>query len=109
MPHPRPLSRVSTCATTRNIFPRDLFFQQTTDSENYQGRYVLQNAWTGPLSCDAGKIYKKQLKERHEKEAETLAMLTGWKIGDIRKLMGPEAGPETESKGDKKWYQNIFR
>lgn len=36
-------------------------------------------------------------------------MLTGWKIGDIRKVMGPEAEPQPESKGDKKWYQNIFK
>ena len=94
---------------TANIFPRISFFQQTSDSENYQGRYVLRHAWTGSLSCEAGKLYKKQLKERHEKEAETLAMLTGWKIGDIRKQMGPEIEPEPESKGDKKWYQTIFK
>jgi len=87
-------------------FPEDLVFQETADQENYQGRYVLRHAWKGsPDECPLAKSYFDDLKQRREKEAETLASLTGWKVADIRKKMDlggaePKAG---------KWWERIWK
>jgi hypothetical protein len=48
----------------------------------------LQRPFKGELNCEAGKQYKTELSQRLEKQAQTLANLTGWKIEDIRKRMG---------------------
>ncbi len=72
-------------------FPEDLVFQETADRANFQGRYVLRHAWTGADACREAGAYRQSVVERHSKEAEQLARLTGWSIDDIRKKMGPEA------------------
>jgi hypothetical protein len=72
---------------TRDKFPEDLVFQQTSNNQNYQGRYVLRHPFTGDVKCQAGQQYKKSLTRRFEQEAQTLAKLTGWNIQDIRKKM----------------------
>jgi hypothetical protein len=69
-------------------FPEDLMFQETADTENFQGRYVLRHAWQGsPQQCEAAKEYFKQLAVRHEQEAKTLADLTGWSVDSVRQKM----------------------
>ena len=70
---------------TRDKFPEDLMFQETSNSQLFQGRYVLRHPFTGDIKCEAGQEYKKSLNERVERESQTLAKLTGWKIQDIRK------------------------
>jgi len=91
----------------RKTFPEDLVFQQTGNRENFQGRYVLRHAWTGGATCDAADQYKRTLGERREKEAQNLAMLTGWSIADIRKQMGGSAkGPDP---ADDKWWRRIWK
>lgn len=69
----------------RNTFPEDLMFQETSNQEFFQGRYILQHPFTGELRCEAAKEYQKSLPARFEREAQTLAKLTGWKIEDIRR------------------------
>ncbi|HEX8442569.1 MAG TPA: DUF2330 domain-containing protein [Allosphingosinicella sp.] len=89
---------------TRDTFPEDLMLQETSDSSNFQGRYVLRHAYTGPARCEAGRRYKQDLVRRWDKEAQTLANLTGWGINDIRgrmKLSGK--APEPEAWWDKLW------
>jgi hypothetical protein len=65
-------------------FPEDLVFQETGDRSNFQGRYVLRHPWTGPSRCEAAERYEVELRQRQEREARTLASLTGWRIEDIR-------------------------
>jgi hypothetical protein len=72
---------------TRDKFPEDLMFQETGNQENFQGRYVLNHPFKGNLSCDAGKRYQQTLRPRMEKEASTLANMTGWSIRDIYRRM----------------------
>jgi len=72
----------------REHFPEDLAFQETADRTNFQGRYVLRHAWKGDSSCDAVRAYREGLVRRQEQEAQSLATLTGWDIGDIRRKMG---------------------
>lgn len=72
---------------TRDKFPEDLVFQETANQQTFQGRYVLTHPYKGELSCAAGREYQRSLPTRFEKEAQTLAHLTGWNISDIRKKM----------------------
>jgi len=64
-------------------FPEDLMFQETGDRQNFQGRYIVRHAFEGESTCDMT-TYEAQLRERHEREAQQLANLTGWDIDDIR-------------------------
>lgn len=86
-------------------FPEDLIFQETGDRSNFQGRYALQNPWTGSDSCEASKYYKKKLHERQETEARTLANLTGWNIRDINKKI--DYVKYTDN-GEKPWWKTIW-
>jgi hypothetical protein len=61
----------------RKNFPQDLMFQVTPNTENYQARYIITHPATGDFSCDAGKKYLKDLKQRRADELEMLAYLTG--------------------------------
>ncbi|MFS0513407.1 DUF2330 domain-containing protein [Nostoc sp. UIC 10607] len=88
---------------TRNKFPEDLMFQQTANSESFQGRYVLQHPFQGELKCQAGREYKRSLPKRFEQEAQTLAKLTNWKIQDIRNKMKLSVGNLTYS-----WWETLF-
>src|SRR5204863_295161 len=86
-------------------FPEDLVFQETGDRTNFQGRYVLRHAFTGAMTCSAGSDYRRSVVERHGREAQQLASLTGWNMADIRKKMGPDAqvGPEPA------WWDRLWK
>jgi hypothetical protein len=86
-------------------FPEDLMFQETSDRNNFQARYILRHPWTGTEDCPAATAYRQQLRDRYEREAQTLATLTGWNIGEIRKTMNLASLPTAE---DKKWYQRLW-
>ena len=86
-------------------FPEDLMFQETPDRSNFQARYILRHPWTGTAECPAATAYRQQLRDRYEKEAQTLATLTGWNIGEIRKQMHITAVPAGDGK---KWYQQLW-
>jgi hypothetical protein len=86
-------------------FPEDLIFQETSDRSNFQARYILRHPWTGADECPAATAYRQQLRDRYEREARTLANLTGWNIGEIRKTMNITSLPIGE---DKKWYQHLW-
>lgn len=87
-------------------FPEDLMFQETPDRGNFQSRYILRHPWTGQDDCPAATTYRQQLRERYEREAQTLATLTGWNIGEIRKTMNITAVPVGD---EKTWYQRLWR
>lgn len=75
---------------TPETFPEDLVFQETSDRQNFQTRYVLNNPWKGsPDACPAARDYFRELAHRQEREAQSLANLTGWDINDIRKRIKP--------------------
>ena len=85
-------------------FPDDLIFQETSDRGNFQARYILRHPWTGQDNCAAAAAYRQQLPERYEREAQTLANLTGWNIGEIRKAMNVDFPAGSE----RKWYQRLW-
>lgn len=86
-------------------FPEDLTFQETSDRSNFQARYILRHPWTGTDDCPAATAYRQQLRERYEKEAQTLANLTGWNIGEIRRTMNIASLPAGE---EQRWYQRLW-
>lgn len=89
---------------TRPKFPEDLTFEETPNTDNFQGRYVLRHVFEGPMDCQQGRIYKESLPKRFEQDAQTLATLTGWDINQIRKKMGL-----TDKKGtEKSWWDKVF-
>ncbi|HTQ65043.1 MAG TPA: DUF2330 domain-containing protein [Puia sp.] len=61
----------------RAAFPQDLMFQQTSNTENYQARYIITHPATGDLSCEEGQKYLRDLRERRRQEIEELTRLTG--------------------------------
>jgi hypothetical protein len=69
-------------------FPEDLVFQETADQENFQGRYVLRHPFTGTTQCAEADAYRRELTARQEREAQNLARLTGWPIGEVRRKAG---------------------
>jgi hypothetical protein len=86
-------------------FPEDLVFQETRDQTNFQGRYVIQHAWKGPMECKEAEPYKEALWKRQHSEARTLADLTGWKLDDIKKKMNLADKPPKTTK----WYEKLWK
>lgn len=70
---------------TRDKFPEDLTFQETTNQTQFQGRYILRHPATGDLNCDAGREYRRTLVTRAASQAQTLSDLTGWNLQDIQR------------------------
>ena len=69
---------------TRDKFPEDLKFQETSDRSNFQGRYIIRHPYTGEMTCSAAEQYQQRVMQRQEQEARNLANLTGWDINEIR-------------------------
>lgn len=84
-------------------FPEDLVFQETADRSNFQGRYILRHPFPGELTCGANQ-YREEVRRRQEQEAETLASLTGWRVGTIRTKMNLGKEPEE----GRKWYEKLW-
>ena len=92
----------------RERFPEDLMFQETADRSNFQGRYVLRHAYQGSDTCPAMEAYLSNLTQRREKEADTLANLTGWDVNQIRAKMKLEPG-KNPTGGKGQWWEKIWQ
>ena len=88
---------------TCDKFPEDLMFQETSNRQLFQGRYILRHPFNGDADCPAGEVYKRVLPGRFETEAQTLARLTGWNIDEIRKKLSDGAVSQAES-----WWRTIW-
>jgi hypothetical protein len=86
-------------------FPEDLVFQETSDRTNFQGRYVLRHPWKGRDNCPVAQEYLRNVTERQEREAQTLASITGWNINEIRQKMNLRGGG---SEGGN-WWQRLWK
>jgi hypothetical protein len=88
---------------SRDKFPEDLMFQETSNRQQFQGRYILRHPFTGEMKCEAGREYQRSLSKRFEEEAQTLAKLTDWKIQDIRKKINvTQVQPSS-------WWQDVWK
>jgi hypothetical protein len=86
--------------------PEDLSFQETADRSNFQARYILRHPWQGSDDCPAAKAYREHLRQRYEREAQTLASLTGWDLGTIRREMRLDGQALDQSRP---WYERLWR
>ncbi len=73
----------------RAQFAEDLVFQETSNRDSFQGRYVMNHPYRGTLSCSAAQGYVKKVTDRQHQEAQNLAKLTGWNVADIKKRIQP--------------------
>ncbi len=90
----------------REHFPEDLRFQETSDRQNFQGRYVMRNAFQGEMRCAAAEEYLRSLAERRDREARNLADLTGWSMAAIREKMSL---PEPQAGAEEAWWKQLWR
>jgi len=88
-------------------FPEDLMLQETGDRSNFQGRYVIRRPYTGATRCDAS-AYRAAVRERQEKEAHTLAVLTGWELDDIRAHIPFVATGSGDDRERRPWWQRLW-
>jgi hypothetical protein len=95
----------------RQHFPQDLVFQETADRTNFQARYVLRHEWTGGGDCSNARQYRLGLPKRREKEAATLAELTGWELDRIRDNMDLQANwtHQGERFDNVEWWERLWK
>lgn len=79
----------------RETFPEDLMLQETGDATPHQVRFTVRVPASN-TGCPEGQTYLASLPARREREAQTLASLTGQDIGQIRGRMGLHAPVEEE-------------
>ncbi len=92
----------------RARFPEDLAFQVTTDTQNFQGRYIIRHEWKGTEDCPGADAYRTSLRERRRKQAETLADLTGWPLGDLRRRMAVDADWSVAA-DRQRWWERMWQ
>ena len=80
-------------------------FQETGDRQNFQGRYIVRHPWKGKASCDITE-YQAQVRDRQEREAQTLANLTGWDIENIRAKIDFSGEPPPDI--DPPWWKRLW-
>ncbi len=90
-------------------FPEDLWFQETGDRSNFQGRYVVRHPFRGEASCDAMSDFVAGVAARREQEARNLSNLTGWSIASVRERMAPGALPAVVRPVSEPWWRRIWR
>ncbi len=89
-------------AYTRESLPEDLVFQETSDRQNFQARYVLRHPWTGAAdACAAAPAYFQAVAEREQREVETLASLTGRDLAAVRARVPQRAAPA-------RWWETLW-
>jgi hypothetical protein len=101
--HPVRLTRLHV-RYTPETFPEDLMFQETSDRANFQARYILRHPWSGDAdACPEAKLYFEAVRKRQEREAQSLAGLTGWDLAQVRSRM------ELQPADQQVWWERLWR
>jgi hypothetical protein len=74
---------------SRAKFAEDLVFQETSNQDNFQGRYVMNHPFREKMTCKAADKYRQQVSVRQEREVQNLTQLTGWPLADLRRRVKP--------------------
>lgn len=70
------------------------------------GLYNRASQVAGPINCDAGD-YRVEVHKRQEREAQTLANLTGWDLEKIRSRIEFMASAGTGEDGEP-WWKRLW-
>lgn len=89
----------------RQLYPQDLRFQETPNREFFQGRYVIRHPYDGEANCQQAQPYYEKVRDRQEKNAATLAKLTGWDLSEIKEAID---FIELKKNTSQPWWQRIF-
>jgi len=90
---------------TPETFPEDLVFQETGDRRNFQVRYVLRHPFPVQRSaCPEAAAYLADVRAREQRQAMTLASLTGWPYRDVL-TPKPPSGPAAP---DGSWWSRLW-
>jgi hypothetical protein len=73
----------------RSKFAEDLIFQETSNQDNFQGRYVMNHPFRGTGTCQATTKYRQQVAARQDREVRNVTQLTGWPQAEIRRRIKP--------------------
>ena len=72
---------------------------------------MLRHEWTGDGDCANAREYRLGLPQRREKEAHTLAELTGWDLPEIRERMALQS--DWTHRGEHfdtvQWWERIWK
>ena len=90
-------------------FPEDLRLMQTGDRQNFQGRYIMRHPYRGEMACPEGARYRQSLPAQWEREAQTLANLTGWDIAKIRDDMRAEGIDPGRIPEPAPWWKSLWQ
>jgi len=98
----------------RASFPEDLVLQETADRTNFQAKVVVRNEWRGEANCENANAYVRSLPARREREARSLADLTGWSVDRVRTRMGVSTawlrpGESTTPYSSVEWWGKLWR
>ncbi len=94
-----------------------MHFEEKAGAAPFAASYVLHRPLFGDPKCSEGKKwYGEELRRRTDRQAHTVATLTGWPVADMYKRMGvrPSPPPKENESGEpqdgteKKWYQKLF-
>jgi hypothetical protein len=89
---------------TRDTLPEDLMFQETQDRQNFQARYVLRHPWQGDANaCTEANSYFDEVASRQEREAQTLAQLTGSDLNQVKSRMN------VRQIATPKWWERLWK
>ncbi len=64
----------------RQNFAQDLQFQETSNKQNFQCRYILTHPVAESVNCEVAYDYYKEVYTRRKKEVYEMQALTGWSI-----------------------------
>ncbi len=68
---------------TKTQMQKDLLFKVTSNRKNFQGRYIMNQPFTGKITCSEGQTYIREKKQQMRKEEARLRQLTGWSKASI--------------------------
>lgn len=94
---------------TRETLPEDPVFRLTSDRASFTARWTVRTPWAGRADCDAARRYRMDLEDRRDRECETLAVLTGWDLADIRAKAGLDGGRDTRLTALDRWWTRLWK
>jgi hypothetical protein len=90
---------------SRAKFAEDLVFQETSNQENFQGRYVMNHPFRKVATCTAAVAYRQKVADRQRQEAQNVSQLTGWNLAEVQRKIQPlpAAAPAPRTRIEKPW------